>query len=58
MECDRLTVYGASLRCGAQLFVLDIKLVLTPRIKRRCKEFQLETLVEDVARVEQLATTY
>jgi hypothetical protein len=58
-QCDGLSVYGAALRCGAQLLVLElVKLVLTPRVKRRCKEFQLETLVEDVARVEQLATTY
>ena len=60
-QCDGLSVYGASLRCGAQLLVLElviVKLVQTVGIKRRCLEFRMEMLVEDVARVEQLATTY
>ena len=60
-ECDGLSVYGASLRCAAQLLVLElviVKLVQTVGIKRKCLEFRMEMLVEDVARVEQLATTY
>jgi hypothetical protein len=59
-QCDGLSVYGASLRCGAQLLVLElviVKLVQTVGIKHRCQEFRMEMLVEDVARVEQLATT-
>jgi len=61
MECDGLSVYGASLGCGAQLLVLDIRLVLAERIKHWClftKEMHFEVLVEDVARVEHIATTH
>jgi hypothetical protein len=62
MEGDGLTVYGASLRCVAQLLVLElVKLVFTPRIKRRCNELQLEDLCwlkRLRAKFEQLANTY